>query len=181
MTAAHRRPVVMVAAVSENGVIGRDNKLPWRLSSDLKRFKALTIGKPMIMGRKTWDSIGQPLPGRRSIVVSRELKFVAPGAAVAASLSDAFVLARDAAIEMDANEIVVVGGAQIYAAAMDDADRLEITEVHCQMDGDARFPEIKPAKWRETARVEMPAGEKDDHAMTFVTYERRPPGERDRP
>ncbi|MGX1096629.1 dihydrofolate reductase [Amorphus sp. MBR-141] len=174
-------PVVIVAAVSETGVIGRDNQLPWRLSTDLKRFKALTLGKPMIMGRRTWLSIGRPLPGRRTIVVSRDLHFVASGAIVATTLTDAFVLARDAALEMGADEIAVVGGAQVYAAAMHDADRLEITEVHCQMEGDAVFPQIRPSMWRETARTEVPAGEKDDHAMTFVTYQRRLPGDRDRP
>jgi dihydrofolate reductase len=176
-----RRPVVVVAAVSETGVIGRDNQLPWHLSSDLKRFKALTMGKPMIMGRKTWQSIGKPLPGRRTIVVSRDPHLAADGAVLALSLRDAFVLARDAAIEMDADEIAIVGGAEIYAAVMKDADRLEITEVHCQLEGDATFPEIRPAEWRETARVEVPAGEKDDHAMAFVTYERRPPGGDGRP
>lgn len=181
MSRHHRRPVVVIAAVSETGVIGRDNQLPWRLSSDLKRFKALTMGKPMIMGRKTWESIGKALPGRRTIVVSRDPAFAADGAVVAASLGDAFVLARDAAIEMDSDEIAIVGGGQIYAAIMRDADRLEITEVRCRLEGDAMFPEIKPADWREVARVEMPAGEKDDHAMAFVTYKRRPRGEAVRP
>ena len=176
MNRSGRRPVVMIAAVSETGVIGRDNQLPWRLSSDLRRFKALTMGKPMIMGRKTWESIGRALPGRRTIVVSRDPGFAADGVIVAGTVGDAFVLARDAAVEMDAGEIAVVGGGQIYAAAMRDADRLEITEVHCRLEGDAVFPEIRPSDWREVARQEVPAGEKDDHAMAFVTFERARPG-----
>ncbi|MEW5424740.1 dihydrofolate reductase [Amorphus sp. 3PC139-8] len=164
--------VVLVAAVAKNGVIGRDNGLPWRLSTDLKRFKALTMGAPMVMGRKTFQSIGKPLPGRRTIVVTRDPTFLADGVTVALSLDEALRAARAEAADMGAERIAVVGGAEIYRAAIGKADRLEITEVDGTVEGDARFPDIVPGEWRETARELVPAGEKDDHAMSFVSYVR---------
>ncbi|MDQ0315287.1 dihydrofolate reductase [Amorphus orientalis] len=167
--------IVLVAAVARNGVIGRDNDMPWRLSTDLKRFKALTMGCPMIMGRKTFQAIGKPLPGRRTIVVTRNAGFSTGGIEIAESLDAALTLARSLAGEMGAAAIPIVGGGEIYAAAMPLADRLEITEVDCSPDGDARFPQIDPGIWRETARNAVPAGEKDDFPMAFVSYVRRTP------
>lgn len=166
---------MLIAAVARNGVIGRDNALPWHLSTDLKRFKALTLGAPMVMGRKTFQSIGKPLPGRPTIVVTRDAGLVIDGVETAASLEAALERARSVASEMGAETVAVVGGGEIYRAAMSVADRLEITEVACDADGDARFPGIDPAIWMETERQAVPAGEKDDHAMTFVSYRRCDP------
>lgn len=158
--------VSLIAAVAENGVIGRDGDLPWRLPADLRRFRALTMGKPVIMGRKTWQSIGKALPGRRNIVVTRDRSFAAAGAEVVASLDAAFDLMADA------GEAMVIGGGEIYAAAMARADRLDITHVHAAIDGDTFFPEIDAAVWCETAREDHTA-EGGAPAFSFVTYERR--------
>lgn len=165
--------VVLVAAVAKNGVIGRDNGLPWRLSTDLKRFKQLTLGGPMVMGRKTYQSIGKPLPGRRTIVVTRDPGFSAEGMSVAPTPEEALRVAQADAAEMGAETIAVVGGAEIYRATIGLADRLEITEVDCTVDGDAHFPEILPAEWTEVSRMGMSPGAKDDHAMSFVSYVRK--------
>lgn len=173
MSAADAPEVVLVAAVSKTGVIGRDNAMPWHLSSDFKRFKALTMGKPMIMGRKTFQSIGKALPGRRTIVVTRDPAFAADGVTTVASIAAAFEQAKRDARDLGVTEIMVVGGGQIYADALPRADRLEITEVHCQVEGDAVFPAIDPDLWEVADRIETPAGERDDHAMTFVSYRRR--------
>jgi len=156
----------LIAAVAANGVIGRAGGLPWRIPADLRHFKAVTLGKPVIMGRKTWQSIGRPLPGRRNIVVSRDARFVAEGAEVAASLDAAL------AAVADAEEAMVIGGAAIYAEALPRADRLYLTEVHADVEGDVYFPEFDRAAWRETAREDHPAGG-DAPAFSFVTLERR--------
>lgn len=166
--------VVLIAAVSDNGVIGRDNALPWRLRSDMRHFRALTMGKPVIMGRKTYLSIGKPLPGRTNIVVSRDPAFAAAGVLVAGSLAAALDAARGDAFRRGQSEIAVIGGAELYALAMPIADRLEITRVHADIQGDAVFPAIDAAIWREIARSEQVAGPEDDADMTFVTY--RPAG-----
>jgi dihydrofolate reductase len=165
-------PLVLVAAVAENGVIGRANQLPWRLKSDLQHFKALTLGKPVVMGRKTCLSIGKPLPGRTNIVVSRDPAFAAPGIVVAPSLSAALEAAHGDALRRGAEAIMIVGGADIFAATMADAARLEITLVHARPAGDTFFPPIDPALWREVARSEHPAGPGDDAPFAVVTYER---------
>ena len=138
--AQSRIAIVLLAAVAENGVIGRDNALPWRLSSDLKRFKALTLGKPVVMGRKTYLSIGKPLPGRTNIVVTRDPNFRADGVVVATSVDAALEAARDDARRRGANEIMVIGGTEIFAQTMALADRLEITHVHARPAGDTFFP-----------------------------------------
>jgi dihydrofolate reductase len=164
--------IVLIAAVSENGVIGRGNALPWRLKSDMQHFRALTMGKPVVMGRKTFSSIGQPLPGRTNIVVSRDSSFAAPGVVVAGTLAAALDAARGDALRRGAREIAVIGGAQLYAQAMPMADRLEITQVHADIQGDATFPPIDGAIWREVARTEQAAGPGDDANMTFITYRR---------
>jgi len=168
----HDINVILIAAVADNGVIGRDNAMPWRLGSDLKRFKALTMGKPVVMGRKTYLSIGKPLPGRTNIVVSRDAGFVAPGLLVAGSLDAALSAARDDALRRGGHEIVVIGGSDIYAQCMPLADRLEITHVHARPDGDTRFPPIDRALWREIARSEHSAGPQDEVNFTYVTYVR---------
>lgn len=166
-------PVVLVAAVARNGVIGVRNGLPWHLSSDLKRFKALTMGQPIIMGRKTFDSIGKPLPGRETIVVSRDAAYCHVGVHVAASIVSALELGQMLAGRMGAPSIAVIGGGTIYDQVMEHADRLEITEVDATPEGDARFPAIDPARWRETTREAHDAGPKDDHAFVFVSLTRR--------
>ena len=145
-------------------MIGRDNGLPFRQSSDLKRFKALTMGKPVVMGRKTYLSIGKPLPGRTNIVVSRDRGFAAPGVVVAGSLDAALAAARGDALRRGADEIVVIGGTDIFAQSMPLADRMEITHVHMRPAGDTHFPPIDAARWREVARSEHPAGPKDEAA-----------------
>jgi dihydrofolate reductase len=164
--------IVLVAAVSENGVIGSGNKLPWRLKSDMQHFRSLTMGKPVLMGRKTYLSIGKPLAGRTTIVVSRDRTFAAPGILVAPSLGDAFTTARGDALRRDADSIIVAGGAEIYAQVMPQATHLAITYVHKSVAGDALFPAIDPKIWRETSREEHEPQAEDEAAFAFVSYER---------
>ena len=172
-TAAQPRiAVVLLAAVAENGVIGRDNALPWRLKSDLQRFRALSIGKPVVMGRKTYLSIGKPLPGRTNIVVTRDPNFRADGVVAAMSIDAALEAAHEDARRRGANEIMVIGGTEIFAQTMGLADRLEITHVHARPAGDTFFPAIDPKLWREAARRDHPAGPQDDAPVSFVTYQR---------
>ncbi|MEI2383783.1 dihydrofolate reductase [Breoghania sp. JC706] len=162
--------ICLIAAVAENGVIGRDNDMPWKLSSDLKRFKALTLGKPVVMGRKTFESIGRPLPGRPNIVVTRNPDFSAEGIEVVSSLDAALDLAKRLAAEEEVDEAMVIGGGALYADAIAHADRLYITRVHAAPEGDTRFPEIDPAIWMESARETCVRGERDSADMTFLTY-----------
>jgi dihydrofolate reductase len=167
-------PLVLVAAVADNGVIGDDNRLIWRLKTDLRRFRSLTLGRPVIMGRKTFASIGKPLPGRTSIVMTRDSSFVVPdGVHVAASLVEALDLGRRVAVESGADSIVIAGGAQIYAQSLGMADRLHLTLVHATPQGDALFPAIDRMAFIETHRETHPAGADDEHPFTFVDYERR--------
>jgi dihydrofolate reductase len=166
--------VAIYVAIAENGVIGREGGLPWRLSSDLKRFKAGTMGKPIIMGRKTWQGLGRPLPGRLNIVVTRDKGYRAEGAEVTASLGDAITLARARARCMaGADEICVIGGGEIYAQALPLADRLNVTHVLGEVEGDTRFPGIDPGIWHVVSAEDFPAGEKDTHATRHTVYERR--------
>jgi dihydrofolate reductase len=167
--------IVLIVAVADNGVIGAEDAIPWRLKSDLKRLKALTIGKPVVMGRKTFLSMRRPLPGRTNIVVTRDSGFRGPGALVTTSLPDALAIARADALRRSVAEIAVIGGAEIYAQCMDLADRLELTEVHARPEGDTRFPAIEKAQWEEVSRVPNPAGPDDSAAFTYVTYCRRAP------
>ena len=164
--------VILVAAIAENGVIGRDGTLPWRLKSDMVHFRATTMGKPVIMGRKTYLSIGRPLKGRTTIVVSRDHDFAAPGIVVAPSLDAALTAARGDALRRNADTIVVAGGAEIYAQTMPLATQLAMTHVHKQIDGDAYFPSIDPNEWHESARSEHEAAAEDEATFAFVTYER---------
>lgn len=163
-------------AIAENGVIGRENGLPWRLSTDLKRFKAETMGKPVIVGRKTWESFPKrPLPGRMNIVITRDPAYRAEGAEVVRSLEDALTLARlRARCEPGADEVCVIGGGEIYRQALTFADRLHVTHVLAWVDGDTTFPPIDPAVWLEVSSEDVPAGEKDSHATRHVVYRRRP-------
>ena len=165
--------IVLVAAVARNGVIGADNRLLWRLKNDLKHFRALTLGHPVIMGRKTFDSIGKPLPGRSTIVVSRTFVADHPAVVVARSFDEALALGRAAAADMNVSAIMVAGGGEVYAALIDRADRLEITEVDLAPEGDAHFPPIDGARWKESARQAHKAGPDDEAAHAFVTYIRR--------
>jgi dihydrofolate reductase len=164
---------VLIAAVADNGVIGARGAIPWRLKSDMQRFKAMTVGKPVVMGRKTFVSLKRPLPGRTNIVVTRDKDFRAPRAVVTNTLADARAVAVGDALRRSVAEIAVIGGADIYAQWIDIADRIEITEVHVRPEGDTRFPEIDPAVWEEVARVPYPAGADDSAAFSYVTYRRR--------
>jgi dihydrofolate reductase len=164
--------IVLLAAIAENGVIGRGNTLPWRLKSDMQHFRACTMGKPVVMGRKTYLSIGKPLAGRTTIVVSRDAAFAAPGIVVAPNIAAALAAARGDALRRNADTIVVAGGADIYDQVMPLAHALAITEVHKIVAGDAQFPAIDPAMWRETAREEHQRGAEDESTFAFVTYER---------
>lgn len=165
--------VVFVVAVAENGVIGAGGAMPWRLKSDMSRFKALTSGKPVVMGRKTFLSIRRPLPGRTNIVVTRDAGFRAAGAVVTHSVADAMAIATGDALRRFVTEIAIIGGAEIYAQCMDRADRLEVTEVHARPEGDTRFATIDPAVWQEEARIRNPAGPDDSADFSYVTYRRR--------
>jgi dihydrofolate reductase len=164
--------IVLIAAVADNGVIGRGNGLPWRLSSDLKHFKALTMGKPVLMGRKTYLSIGKALPGRTNVVVSRDQTFSAPGVLVAGDLEAALTAARGDALRRGVDEILVIGGTDIFAQCMPLADRLEMTHVHLRPVGDTYFPPIDPERWRAAERSEHAAGPRDEASFTCVTYRR---------
>src|SRR6267154_6652208 len=165
--------IVLIVAVADNGVIGSRGAMPWRLKSDIQRFKALTTGKPVVMGRKTFASIGRPLPGRTNIVVTRDAGFRAAGAVVTTSFADARAVAIGDALRRSAGEIAVIGGAEIYAQWMECADRLEITEVHTGPEGDTYFAAIDAVDWEEVARVRNPAGSDDSAAFSYVTYRRR--------
>ena len=165
--------IVLVAAVAENGVVGRGGVMPWRLKSDMAHFRAITMGKPVVMGRKTYLSLHvKPLPGRTNIVASRDPSFTAPGVLVACSFEAAIEAARGDALRRGA-DIAVIGGADIYAQAMPLAGRLEITQVHMSPEGDSVFPPIDPAIWRETARNSHADGPGDDAGFDIVTYQRR--------
>jgi len=165
--------IVLVAAVADNGVIGADNAIPWRLKSDMQRFKAITMNKPVVMGRKTFASLKRPLAGRTNIVVTRDPGFSHPGAVTAASFEQALALAQADALQRGADDIAVIGGAEIYAHFLGLADRLEITEVHATPSGDTRFPAIDTDAWEQVARVRHEAGPDDSAAFSYVTYRRR--------
>jgi dihydrofolate reductase len=166
-------PLVLIAAVARNRVIGRDNGLAWRLSSDLKRFKALTMGRPLVMGRKKFESIGKALPGRETIVVTRRRAAHFAGAQVAYDLAAALAEAAIAARRMGASEIIIAGGGDMYSQTIASAARLHITEVGLTPAGDTLFPLIDPAIWRETLREKQVRSANDEADFSFVTYERR--------
>lgn len=164
--------VVLIVAIAENGVIGRDNTLPWRIKADMQRFRRLTIGKPVIMGRKNFQSLPKPLANRTNIVVTRDADFQAGGALVVTSLERAFETARGDALRRFATEIIVIGGTEIFTQCMPLIDRLEITEVHAAIDGDVRFqPDL--ADFEEVARERHAAGEGDTADYSYVTLQRK--------
>jgi dihydrofolate reductase len=165
--------VVLIVAVADNGVIGAGNSIPWRLKTDQQRLKALTINKPVVMGRKTFVSLRRPLPQRTNIVVTRDPSYRAPGAVVTTTFKDAHAVATGDALRRFATEIAVIGGAEIYAQWMDIADRVELTEVHASPDGDTRFAAIDKAIWQEVARERHPSGPDDSTDFSYVTYIRR--------
>jgi dihydrofolate reductase len=163
-----QKPLVsMVVAATENDVIGRDNGMPWHLPDDLRYFKARTMGKPMLMGRKTFESIGKPLPGRTSLVMTRDPAWRAPdGVVVVRSLDEALDWGPDAP------ELCVVGGAEVFRLAWPFARRLFLTRIHAEIPGDTFFPKIDPHEWRETERTEHPADDRHAYAMSFITLDR---------
>lgn len=158
--------ISIIVAASENDVIGRQGDLPWRLSDDLKHFKAITMGKPIVMGRKTWESIGRPLPGRQNIVITRQGGFAAEGCDVVASLDEAIASAGDA------DEIVVIGGSQIYALALPLADRIYLTRVHADVEGDASFPAVDATRFCLVADEHHDADERNEFAFSFRVYDK---------
>jgi dihydrofolate reductase len=164
--------LALIAAVARNGVIGAGDALPWRLSSDLKRFKALTMGKPLIVGRKTFQAIGRTLPGREFIVVTRDEAYAPEGVEVARDIDAALRLAEAKAGAAGVDEVVVAGGGEIYAQTIARAGRLYVTEVDLAPAGDARFPRIDPALWREVRREPGERGPRDEADFAFVEYAR---------
>jgi dihydrofolate reductase len=167
-------PIALVVARAANGVIGRDGDLPWRLKSDLARFKAITMGKPILMGRKTWESLPRkPLPGRPNIVISTQRTLLAPEAFVFPSLSSGLAAAQAMAARDGSSEVCVIGGQGVFAEALPLAGRLYLTEVDARPDGDAFMPNIDESAWREVSRETFPAGPNDDCPATLRVLERR--------
>ncbi|WP_409284677.1 dihydrofolate reductase [Pseudomonas protegens] len=165
-------PLSLIAALAQNRVIGVDNSMPWHLPGDFKFFKATTLGKPIIMGRKTWDSLGRPLPGRLNIVVSRQTGLVLEGAEVYPSLQAAVERAEEWALEQGASELMLIGGAQLYAQGLEQADRLYLTRVALNPEGDAWFPQFDEQQWKRVSEVLNPP-EGDKPAYSFEVWERR--------
>jgi len=159
--------LALIVAMDQKGVIGLNNALPWRLSSDLKNFKSITMGKPIIMGRKTWESIGKLLPGRENIVITRNKDYSADGGVVCHSLDEALQLYGAVP------EVVVIGGHDIFKSALDQADRLYLTEVHADVLGDTWFPVFDRTEWKQIERQEFEADEKNDYPFSFTVLERR--------
>jgi len=158
--------ISIIVAVAENGAIGSGNRLPWHLPDDLKRFKALSLGKPVVMGRRTFESIGRPLPGRPNIVISRQGGLAIDGVRVAHSLDEALAAAGSVP------EVVVIGGAQIFRQVLPRTDTIHLTRVHARVAGDVFFPELDPAQWREAAVEHHAADERHQYAFSFVTLQR---------
>ena len=157
-----------IVAIAENGIIGRDGDMPWRLSTDMQRFRATTMGKPIIMGRKTWESFPKrPLPGRQNIVITRNATYEAAGADIVHSLDEALQLVAQA------EEVCIIGGGEIYAQAFSVADRLDVTHVLASIEGDTFFPQINPDQWKILSSTDVPAGEKDSHPTRHIVYERQ--------
>lgn len=161
--------VSLVVATDERGAIGRAGGLPWHLPDDLRRFKALTLGKPVLMGRKTWDSIGRPLPGRHNLVITRQAGLDLAGATVVASLEAALAAAGDVP------EVCVIGGAEIFLQALPQVEVVHLTRVHATVAADTYLPPLDAATWEEVAREEHAADERHAHAFSFIELRRRPP------
>ena len=165
--------ISLIVAVAANNVIGRAGAMPWQMPSDLKHFRALTLGKPVVMGRKTFQSIGKPLDGRDTIVVTRDAAFHHPGVIVAATIELALTAARDLAVARGCSEIMIVGGGEIYRALLPLATRVYLTRIAANPDGDATFPALAAADWAETERRPMVQSARDDFAAEFIVYDRR--------
>ena len=161
--------IALIAALDRNGLIGRDNALPWQLPADLQHFKTLTLGKPILMGRLTWESLGRPLPGRHNIVLTRDPDYRAEGATVVDSIEAALAAAGEA------EEVMVIGGGAFYRAMLPRAARLYLTRIDAEFEGDAWFPEIDLDEWHETAREAHAPDERNPHPYAFVTLERTTP------
>lgn len=168
--------IVFVVAIADNGVIGQGNAMPWHLRSDLKRFRAMTWGLPLVMGRKTFQSIGKALPGRTNIVVTRDTDFRASGAIMTGTLEQALTLARGDTLRRGASAIAVIGGGDLFAQLMDRAARLEITEIHAAPEGDTFFPPFSKPEWIEVHRERHDPGPHDSAAYSFVTLRRKAAG-----
>jgi dihydrofolate reductase len=164
--------ISIIVASADNGVIGNGGTLPWRLRSDLKRFRALTMGKPVVMGRKTFQSLRKPLDGRDNIVVTGNASFHADGAQAAPDLSAGLALAEAHAVRRGADEVMVIGGGEIYAQALPRASRVYLTRVHATVPGDTIFPALSHTEWRLAAREALPRGPEDDYDATLEIYER---------
>jgi dihydrofolate reductase len=165
--------IAFVVAAASNGVIGRDGQLPWRLPSDLKRFRALTLGKPVIMGRKTFESIGKPLDARDNIVLSRRPAFNPAGVIVVAAIEDAIQLGRRLAAQKGVHEVAIIGGAEVFSAALPLTDRIYLTSVKGTPAGETRLPKLDPETWQETAREAMPKGPRDQYCADFIVLDRK--------
>jgi dihydrofolate reductase len=165
--------ISLIVAVAENGVIGANGGLPWRLSSDLKTFRRLTLGKPIVMGRRTFQSIGKPLDGRDNIVVTRDTFFESAGVSVVASVNEAITLARVLASTRGADEIMIIGGADLYAATLAIADRVYLTRVHAEPAGDRHFPKLDADVWTQVASEALPRTERDEFSATLLIFERK--------
>jgi dihydrofolate reductase len=163
----------MIVAAAQNRVIGRDNALPWYLPNDLKYFKQTTLGKPIIMGRKTYESIGKPLPGRTNIVITRQTDYQPDGVKVVHSVAEARDLAESVCLIDGQEEAMIMGGAEIYTLALPDADRLYLTEVHADVDGDAYFPEYDKTEWQEISREDFSAEGSNPYNYSFVVYDKK--------
>jgi dihydrofolate reductase len=164
--------LALIVAMSRNRVIGRNNKLPWHLPNDLKHFKQVTMGKPVIMGRKTFESIGRPLPGRTNIVISRNPAYETQGIRVVGSLDEAVELAKAVATIDGVDELMVIGGEQIYTEAYPLAERLYLSQVHAEVEGDSYFGAYDPADWRELGRADFSADETNPYDYSFVVLQR---------
>jgi dihydrofolate reductase len=169
---SRRVEIVLIAALAENGVIGRDNKLPWRIKSDMQYFRSLTMGKPVVMGRKTFQSIGKPLKGRTNIVVSRDPNFAGEAILVAPDIARALQAAQGDALRRGCHSIAIIGGTEIFRQTMPLADRLALTLVHAKPQGDTVFPSIDGKSWRATDPRQQPKGPEDEYGFSFVHYER---------
>ena len=164
--------LAVIVAAAENGVIGADNDLPWHLPEDLRYFKRVTMGKPIVMGRKTFESIGRPLPGRTNIVISRNPAFTAEGITVVASLEDGLARAAAVAAAQGAQEVMVIGGAQVYQRVLELAQRLYLTRVHANVEGNAYLPDILWDNWVERSRERHLASAENPYDYSFVVYDR---------
>ncbi|MFW1678100.1 dihydrofolate reductase [Pontibacter sp. JAM-7] len=164
--------LAIIVAQAKNRVIGVNNTLPWHLPEDLRYFKQVTMAKPIIMGRKTYESIGRPLPGRENIVISRQADYAPVGVRVVPSIEEACALAEDICLINGQDEVMVIGGAQIYGQALPQADRLYITQVDADIEGDAWFPEVDYSLWQEVAREDFAPSGDNPYAYSFLVYEK---------